>query len=130
LQQARAEVSLGIQAADDTAYVTVFQARVLPGKAMTPINPCCSVRLLLENCDGDLQATSVKSDTLNPAWHETLEFHGVSCASLPSLALSVAVYDRDRFGGKTLLGEKTLRFAEMDLPLEPTWFRLQGPNEF
>lgn len=97
------EVNVAVKLVDTTLYVSVLHARHLPPNDAGTANTYCAIFMLPERSRDSKRKTTIKTETLNPTWNETLVYSNMSATELSARALAVCVYERDFFSDKVIL---------------------------
>ncbi|XP_062870871.1 rabphilin-3A [Trichomycterus rosablanca] len=100
------EFSLLYEEQSSTFYCNIIRAKGLkPMDSNGLADPYVKLNLLPGASKSNKLRTKTLRNTLNPAWNETLVYHGISNEDMQRKTLRLSVSDEDKFGHNEFIGE-------------------------
>uniref|UniRef100_A0A8R1E008 Rab-3-interacting molecule unc-10 n=1 Tax=Caenorhabditis japonica TaxID=281687 RepID=A0A8R1E008_CAEJA len=117
----RIEISFVYSHNDRTLSVALLQGYDLPPRPDGTLrNPYVKIFLLPDRSEKSRRQSAVRAETLNPNWDEIFYYNGLTEPMLLQRVLELTVWDYDKFGTNSFLGETLIDLASVPLDGEHT----------
>lgn len=112
----RIEVSFVYSHHDRQLSVALMRGHDLPPRSDgTPRNPYVKIFLLPDRSEKSRRQSAVIAETLMPVWDEVFYYNGLTEPMLLQRVLELTVWDYDKFGTNSFLGETLIDLASVPL---------------
>ncbi|CAI2357418.1 unnamed protein product [Caenorhabditis sp. 36 PRJEB53466] len=112
----RIEISFVYSHHDRQLSIALIQGFDLPPRSDgAPRNPYVKIFLLPDRSEKSRRQSAVIAETLMPAWNEIFTYSGLTEPMLMQRVLELTVWDYDKFGTNSFLGETLIDLASMPL---------------